>query len=128
MEYVKNCEFCGKPFERRNYNQKYCSEKCKRLANYERVNNRRKINGRDFGTNSQSCIELWKLYRMYKKRVWSEMFVVERLLKEKGCWFKRKFHLTEQDKQVAEQHDKKTHTYTRREFLQQVAKHDREVA
>lgn len=112
MQHVKNCVFCGKPFVLRNhhFNQRYCCVSCSMKAQNKRVRERK------FGKSAKIvivssvnrasdgiCRDLWKQYKKFKRLRWKdEQAKVERKLKEKGCWFKQRLHLTKYEKELAE--------------------------
>jgi len=118
MPETRKCKHCGKPFllRKRHYNQRYCSVACRTQAQDERDKQaqREREENRKFGINqnlrihnSTSCRELWEQYRYFKRLMWiPEQAKIERLLRDKGCWFKRKLSLTNKERKLAEERDK----------------------
>lgn len=52
------------------------------------------------------CSDLWKQYRECKRRMMiAEQAKIERLLREKGCWFRGRLHVTNKQRENAEKRD-----------------------
>ena len=120
MQDVKNCEFCGEPFlvRKHHYAQKYCSRECRIQAqnNRDRERNRERVErikeghrvSSGFRVSEPYCGDLWKQYRRFERLHWiDKMASFERKLREKGCWFRRKFGLSKEQKQLAEKRESK---------------------
>lgn len=110
MEETRNCRHCGKTFliRKQHHNQRYCCRECRTQAQSERDENRKFGNNHKFSIlNQNSCRDLWKQYFYYKKMMWiPDQARIERKLRDKGCWFKRKLHLTKEEREFAEKREK----------------------
>lgn len=100
-----------------HFNQKYCSIECRTQAQNKRDRERTleelelikegHHHPSGFRASEPYCGDLWKQYRRFERLHWvDKMASFERKLREKGCWFRNRLHITKEERELAEKRDK----------------------